>query len=70
MAFREPPAGLEIAMLLAEERGTTVTAEALRFSKPDIARFFGETLSRKALNAVVADSAGCSAWARASRTTR
>ena len=70
MAFREPPAGLEIAMLLAEGRGTTVTAEELRFSKDDIARFFGETLSRRELASVVADSAGWPIALRMHRSAR
>ena len=58
MAFREPPPGLDIAMFALEGRGTTVTVEELRFSRPDIARFFEEKLSRRELNSVVADSAG------------
>ena len=58
MAFREPPAGLEIAMFALEGRGVTVTPDELRFSKTDIARFFDQKLSRRELNAVAADSAG------------
>ena len=58
MTFRELPAGLEIAMFAMEGRGATLTAEELRFAKPDIARFFDEKLSRRELASVVADSAG------------
>ena len=58
MAFRERPPGLAIAMYMLEGRGVTVTAEDLRFSKSDISRFFGGSLSRRKLAAVVADSAG------------
>ena len=58
MAFRERPPGLAIAMYPLEGRGVTVTAEDLRFSKSDISRFFGGSLSRRKLAAVVADSAG------------
>ena len=58
MAFRERPPGLEIAMFELEGRGATVTVEELRFSPPDISRFFDQRLSRRQLAAVVADSAG------------
>ena len=58
MAFRERPPGLAIAMFALEGRGATVTEEELRFSKPDILRFFGRRLSRRELAAVAADSAG------------
>ena len=58
MAFRERPPGLDIAMFLLEGRGETITAEELRFSLPDIARFFDTELSRRELAAVAASSAG------------
>ena len=58
MAFRERPPGLAIATYGLDGRGVTVTAEDLRFSKSDISRFFGGTLSRRKLAAVVRDSAG------------
>ena len=67
MAFREPPPGLEIAMFALEGRAATVTAEALRFSRPDIARLFEEKLSRRELAALAADSAG---WPLALRIHR
>ena len=67
MAYRERPAALEVAMFALEGRGATVTAEELRFSKLDIARFFGETLSRRELASVAENSAG---WPLALRIHR
>ena len=58
MAYRERPPGLAVAMYALEGRGVKVTAEDLRFSKSDVSRFFGGSLSRRRLAAVVADSAG------------
>lgn len=58
MAFRTRPPGLDIAMFMLEGRGLTVTTEELRFSTPDIARFFGTKLSRRELAEVAASSAG------------
>ena len=58
MALRERPPGLAIAMYLLDGDGVTVTAEDLRFSKSDVSRFFGGSLSRRNLAAVVAASAG------------
>ena len=67
MAFRDRPPGLAIDMFPIEGRGVTVTAEDLRFSKPDISRFFGGSLSRRRLAAVVRESAG---WPLALRIHR
>ena len=67
MAFRERPPGLAIDMYPLEGRGVTVTAEDLRFSKSDISRFFGGSLSRRKLAAVVRESAG---WPFALRIQR
>lgn len=67
MAFRARPPGLAMDMYLLEGRGVTVTVEDLRFSKADISRFFGESLSRRKLAAVVRDSAG---WPLALRIHR
>ena len=58
MAFRERPPGLAIDMYAIEGRGVTVTVEHLRFSKSDISRFFGGSLSRRKLAVVVHDTAG------------
>ena len=67
MAFREQPAGLEIAGFALEGREATVTAGELRFSHPEISRFFEEKLSRRELASVVEDSAG---WPLALRIHR
>ena len=64
MAFRERPDGLALAMLSLEGRARTFTAENLRFSAADIARFFehsqpgSQRLSRAQLSAIAEDSAG------------
>ena len=58
VAFREQPPELEIAMFALEGREATVTADDLRFSRSDIARFFAQELSRRELDSVTADSAG------------
>ena len=58
MAFRERPPGLDIAMFLLEGHGATVGTEDLRFSPPEIARFFETKLSRRELATVAANSAG------------
>ena len=67
MAFRERPPGLAMDVYPLEGRGVTVTAEDLRFSKSDISRFFGGSLSRRKLAAVVRGSAG---WPLALRIHR
>ena len=67
MAFRERPPGLAMDMYPLEGRGVTVTVEDLRFSKADVSRFFGGSLSRRKLAAVVRDSAG---WPLALRIHR
>ena len=58
MAFRSRPPGLDIAMFMLEGTGATVTTEELRFSTPDIARFFGTELSRRELAKVASSSSG------------
>ena len=58
MAFREQPPALEIATFALEGHEETVTVDDLRFSRPDVARFFDRQLSRRELSSVVADSAG------------
>ena len=58
MAFRERPPELDIAMFTLEGRSEWVTAEDLRFSAPDIARFFETRLSRRELSWVAENSEG------------
>lgn len=67
IALRERPPELDIAMSLLEGHGVTVTAEELRFSTPEIARFFDTTLSRRELAALSGKSAG---WPLALRIYR
>ncbi len=67
MAFRDQPAGLEIARFALEGREATVTAGELRFSDAEISQFFDERLSRRELASVVEDSAG---WPLALRIYR
>ena len=54
-------------MFALEGREATVTADDLRFSRSDIARFFEQGLSRRELASVAADSAG---WPIALRIQR
>ena len=49
LAFRTLPTGLDVATPLLEDRGDTIAVEQLRFSRPDIARFFDTRLSRREL---------------------
>ena len=70
MAFREPPQGLDFAMLALDGRGATVTADELRFARQDIARFFDGKLSRRELAAVAAESAGWPIALRIHRNAR
>ena len=58
MAFRERPPGLDIANFMLEAQGESVTVEDLRFSKPEIAVFFENRLSRAELSRVSKHSAG------------
>ena len=58
MAYRERPRGLDVATFTFEGRAATVTVDDLRFSPPDISRFFELRLSRRELDSVVANSAG------------
>ena len=67
MTCRELPLGLDIAKPVLDGDGLILTAENLRFSQSDIARFFEGRLSRRDLAAVVADSAG---WPIALRLRR
>lgn len=58
LAFRELPARLDLATLLLEGRGDTITVDELRFDKPDIARYFDTRLSRRELNELSETSQG------------
>ena len=58
MAYRERPPGLDIAMLVLEDRAELVTAEDLRFSTAEISNFFQTRLPRAELVRVAERSAG------------
>ncbi|MYE59383.1 MAG: hypothetical protein F4X35_07405 [Alphaproteobacteria bacterium] len=58
LAYRQRPPGLEVAIFELEGRAATVTVEELRFSTPDIARFFERRLSGRELDSVLASSEG------------
>ena len=70
MSFRARPPGLDIAMFMLEGTGATVTTDELRFSTPDIARFFGRELSRRELAKVASSSVGWPIALRIYRSAR
>ncbi len=57
-ACRQIPDGLNIAGAVLEGRAEVLTTEDLRFSKPEVAQFFGLRLSRSELAAEMDRSAG------------
>lgn len=67
MAYRSRPAGLDIATPLLAASGAGVSAEELRFSESEIARFFGEPLAPSERGALMKRSAG---WPLALRMLR
>ena len=58
IACRSIPDGLNVAGSVLEGRAQVVGTEDLRFSRPDVARFFGLGLSRRELAAEMDRSAG------------
>ena len=58
MAGREVPVGLDLAQLVLGGDSTVLTSRDLRFSPPEIARFFDLKLSRSELSSIAAYSAG------------
>lgn len=66
-AGREVPDGLDVASPLLSGHAEALETEDLRFSRPEVARFFGLRLSRRALAKEVARSAG---WPVALRISR
>ena len=58
MSGREVPVGLDIAQLVLEGDSSVLTSRDLRFSTPEIARFFDLKLTRRQLSAVAANSGG------------
>ena len=67
IACRELPPGLDLAQPVLGEGAALLTAEDLRFSRADIARFFDLALSRDQLAAVAAETGG---WPIALRIQR
>ena len=67
VACRAIPAGLEIVVPVLESEGAVLTADDLRFTRPEIAQFFDLQLSRRELTTLVAQSAG---WPIALRVYR
>jgi len=67
MACRELPSGLDVADLVLDGSAIVLSAEELRFSKAEIARFFGLKLSRREHRALATESAG---WPIALRIRR
>lgn len=66
-AGREFPDGLDVASPLLSGRAEALETEDLRFSRAEVARFFGLRLSRRALAKEIAESAG---WPVALRVSR
>ena len=67
IACRELPRGLDVGDAVIGGSALVLSADELRFSKPEIARFFGLKLSRREHRALTADSAG---WPIALRIRR
>ena len=49
LTFRELPPGIDVATPILDGRGVTISIEDLRFTKPEVARFFDTRLSRREL---------------------
>ena len=58
VACREIPITLDIASSWLEGHAELLSAEDMRFSKPDIVRFFGSRLSRREVASTVRESSG------------
>lgn len=67
VACREIPDGFNAAGAMLEGQAETLDAEDLRFSRAEVARFFGLGLSRRALSEEMSRSAG---WPFALRVSR
>ena len=67
LGCRQLPVGVDVASLTLEGRAAIVSAEDLRFSKSEVAEFFGGRLTRAELAALMSESAG---WAFALRISR
>lgn len=70
MTMRHSPAGLDVASAIIDGQGDILRADDLRFSKPEIALFFGGRLSRPELAEMTERSEGWPAALRVFRNTR
>lgn len=66
-AGRQIPDGLNVAGVVLDGRAEIIGTEDLRFTRPEVARFFGLRLSRRALTRVMDQTAG---WPFALRISR
>ena len=66
-AGRELPAGVNVAGTVLDGRAAIFSAEDLRFSRKEVAAFFGGKLARERLSSVMSESAG---WPFALRVSR
>ena len=64
---RKLPVGVDVASLALEGRATIVSAEDLRFSRTEVAKFFDGKLTQAQLTALISESAG---WPFALRISR
>ena len=69
LLFRSDP-GLDVASIVLEGSAVVVTTEQLRFSKPEVARFFGGDLTRRELTDIVDRTAGWPVAVRIDRSMR
>ena len=69
LSFRTNP-GLDLASVVLEDSAVVVSTEQLRFSKREIARFFGGDLTRRELNDVAHRTAGWPVALRIDRSMR
>ena len=67
LACRSVPDGLDVASLLLDGHANVLETDDLRFSRPEVARFFGLRLSQRALAREIKRSAG---WPVALRVSR
>ena len=58
IACRELPLGLDLAGVVLEGPAVTLTSDSLRFSQPEVARYFDLCLSRRELTKVTEESGG------------
>ena len=69
LLFRSDP-GLDVASIVLEGSAVVVTTEQLRFSKPEVGRFFGGDLTRRELTDIVGRTAGWPVAVRIDRSMR